>query len=190
MNNMNFKPDAPAKQKREAFDPLAELSALRLDGAMPEAWRSLAQSTVDQTREAYERAKATLDGTLDAMEKSYDAASHAAAALNRKIADIAERNIDSGFDLARSLATAKNLAEVLELQGAYWRKQFDTLLAQAEEVRSLSSHAASEVTTPIAREATKQTQTAQAQAKTVAVETAGAIKRQTAKLAEELRRAS
>jgi len=37
---------------------------------------------------------------------------------------------------AKSLAGAKNLAEVLELQGAYWRKQIDILRAQAEEVRT------------------------------------------------------
>ena len=34
-----------------------------------------------------------------------------AVALNRKIIDIAQRNINSSFDLAKSLAGAKNLAE-------------------------------------------------------------------------------
>ena len=42
----------------------------------------------------------------------------------------AQHNANSSFDLA------KNLAEVMESQGAYWRKQLDTLMAQAEEVRS------------------------------------------------------
>jgi hypothetical protein len=59
-------------------------------------------------------------------------------ALNRKIIDVADRNINSGFDLATSLARAKNLAEVMELQAAYWRKQFRNLSVQAEEVRALS----------------------------------------------------
>ena len=43
-------------------------------------------------------------------------------ALNRQIIDIAERNIDTSFDLATGLAGARNLAEVTELQAAYWRK--------------------------------------------------------------------
>ena len=34
-------------------------------------------------------------------------------ALNRKIIDIAQRNINSGFDHAKSLAGAKNLAEAI-----------------------------------------------------------------------------
>jgi hypothetical protein len=46
-------------------------------------------------------------------------------ALNRKIIDIAERNVSTRFDLAMSLAGARNLAEVMNLQADYWRKQFD-----------------------------------------------------------------
>jgi hypothetical protein len=48
----------------------------------------------------------------------------------------AQHNANSSFDLAKSLAGTKNLAEVMELQGAYWRKQLDILMAQAEEVRT------------------------------------------------------
>ena len=48
-------------------------------------------------------------------------------ALNTKIIDIAGRNIKNGFDLATGLVGAKNLAEIVELQAAYWRKQFRVL---------------------------------------------------------------
>jgi len=53
-----------------------------------------------------------------------------AAAFNHKIMDIARRNLNSGVDLANSLAGAKNLAEIVELQATYWRKQFSALTAQ------------------------------------------------------------
>jgi phasin family protein len=43
------------------------------------------------------------------------------------------------FDLAKSLAGAKNLTDMVELQTAFWRKQFGALTAQAEEVRELST---------------------------------------------------
>jgi hypothetical protein len=42
----------------------------------------------------------------------------------------------SGFDSAKSLAGAKNLSEILELQAAYWQKQLNTLPSQAEELHS------------------------------------------------------
>jgi len=63
----------------------------------------------------------------------------APVALNRKAIDIARHNINSGFGFAVSLTRAKNLAEIMELQAAYWRKQLGELAAQAGEIRTLST---------------------------------------------------
>ena len=41
--------------------------------------------------------------------------------------------------MAKSMAGAKNLAEILQLQGDYWQKLCGNLTSQAEEVRALSS---------------------------------------------------
>ena len=51
-----------------------------------------------------------------------------------------------GFDLAKSLAGAKNLTDMVELQTAFWRKQFGTLTARAEEVRELSTKVTADAT--------------------------------------------
>ena len=80
-----------------------------------------------QTREAYDRSKDALEASIATFGRSCDAAGWGAAAFNRKIIDIAQRNLNSGFDLANSLAGAKNLAEIVELQAAHWRKQFGAL---------------------------------------------------------------
>jgi hypothetical protein len=72
-----------------------------------------------------------------------------AAAFNRKIIDIAQRNVNSGFDLAKSLAGAKNLSDIAEVQAAYWRKTFATLTSQGEEVRALSTMVTAAAAEPI-----------------------------------------
>ena len=46
---------------------------------------------------------------------------------NSRSGKAAQHNTDSSFDLATSLAGAKNPAEVMEFQEAYWRKQLDIL---------------------------------------------------------------
>jgi hypothetical protein len=112
---------------------------------LPSSLQALAERNVAQTRELYERSKNTFQAVLEGMEKS----SVGAVALNRKIIDIAERNVSTGFDLAMSLAGAKNLPEVMNLQADYWRKQFANLSAQAEELRALSTRVATSVTEPI-----------------------------------------
>jgi phasin len=189
---MTFNPDAAANDKKKtgAYNPLAQFESMKFDTAIPEAMRAFAGTAVMQSREAYERAKTTLEAGLEAVERSYDAAGQAASALNRKIIDIAQQNVNSGFDLAKSLATAKNLAEIVELQGAYWRKQIETLMVQAEEVRELSVNASADVAEPIKQHATQQAEQVQALSKKVTAEAAEAIKRQASNLERELRRAS
>jgi hypothetical protein len=44
---------------------------------------------------------------------------------------IAQRNVNASFGLVRTLAAAKNLGEILDLQSTYWRNQFSALIGQA-----------------------------------------------------------
>ena len=107
---------------------------------VPDTFRVLAERNVAQTRELYERSKSTLQAVLESWQKSFGAAGQGVVALNVKMIDLAERNINTGFDLATNLASARNLAEVMELQATYWRKvlgEFQTHQAG----RALSSKA-------------------------------------------------
>jgi len=138
--NATYNPQAAADQARTTYrDMTAQLGHLGLDTAIPESVRALAEKTVAQTREAYDRSKDAFDASVTTFERSFDAAGQGATAFNRKIVDIARRNVDTSFDLAKSLAGAKNLTDIVELQAAYWRKQFDALTAQAKEVCTLST---------------------------------------------------
>jgi phasin len=119
------------------------------DAQLPEAMRALATRTIAQTRELYERSKEAFEAVVESWERTFDAAGQGALALNRKVIDITQRNINSGFDLAKSLAGAENLAEAIELQASYWRKQLGALGAQAEEVSTLSTQVTADVTEPI-----------------------------------------
>lgn len=145
-----FSPQAAAEQARDSFKKAAkEFEALTIDTTVPESVRALAEKTVNQTREAYERGKDALEEAVDALERSFDAAGQGCAAFNRKLIDIAQRNLNSGFDLAKSLAGAKNLGEIMELQSNYLRHQFDVFANQAGEIRALTTKIAADTTEPI-----------------------------------------
>jgi phasin len=139
MMSATSNPQAAADQARASYrDRTAQLGRLGLDTAIPEGVRALAEKTVAQTREACDRSMEAFDASVAAFERSFDAAGKGAATFNRKIIDIARRNVNSNFDLATSLAGAKDLYDIVKLQAAHWRKQVDALTAQAEEVRVLS----------------------------------------------------
>ena len=158
-NDRKMAPKAVAKKGRKAvaenarttyrrtavqFDQLAQTAQ------MPESVRALAEKSVAQTRELYVH---SLEAVLESWEGFVVAAGRGAVALNRKAIDIARRNINDGFRLAESLAGAKSVAEAMELQTAYWRKQVGELASQAGEMRTLSADVAAPVRTRRSRAA-------------------------------------
>ena len=138
--------DRARKNYRNVTTPLGHLG---LDPAIPEGVRDLAEKTLTRTREVYDRSMDAFDASVAAFERSFDAAGQGAAAFNRKIIDIARRNVNSSFDLATSLAGAKDLYDMVKLQAAYWRKQFGVMTAQAEEVRALSVEVTAAAAAPL-----------------------------------------
>ena len=137
-------PQTAAEQARKNYRDATTPGA-----AVPENVRAMVEKAVDQTRKVYDHSKDALDASVATLERTFDAAGQGAVAFNRKIIDIAQRNVNSGFDLAKSLAGAKNLADIAEAQAAYWRKMFAALTSQAEEVRAFSTMVTTTAAEPI-----------------------------------------
>jgi len=143
MMNTSHNPQAAADQARNRYrDVTTQLGLLGLDAAIPQGVRAIAETTVAQMRDVYDRSQDALDASIATFERSFEAAGRDATAFNRKIIALARRNADSAFDLAKSLASAKDLSEIVGLQSIYWQKQFNILSAQAQEVSALSNKVA------------------------------------------------
>ena len=128
---------AVAKRARGTYrKSAARFEEFAYDAQMPESMRALAEKSVAHTRELYVH---SFEAVLASWERFVVAAGQGTLALNRKAIDIARRNITNSFSLAESLAGAKNLAEAMELQTTYWRKQVGELASQAGEMRALST---------------------------------------------------
>ena len=122
----------------EAYrETVSQMQKLARDDT-PKTMRALAERNIAHTREAYQRSPDAFEAVLKSWERTFGATGQSAVALNHNVIDIAQRSINSGFDLAKNLVRAENLGEVMELQAAYWRNQLNTLTAQAEKIRSLS----------------------------------------------------
>ena len=136
---------ATKKARGTYFKAAAPFEDLARDTQISDPLRTFAEKSMVHTRELCER---PLEAVLKSWERFVDAG-QGAVALNRKAIEIARRNISTGFGLAMSLARAKNVAEIMELQGAYWRKQLSELAAQAGEMRSVSTKVAADVAAPL-----------------------------------------
>jgi len=122
----------PEDKASEAYCKSSNRFEGLLEIPFPQAAREFAEKTIDQTRDAYARSNRTLEAAVQTLERSFESA----AELRRNIIDIAHKNLNLGFDLAKNLANASNLSELVELQAAYWRKQFDAFTTQADETHN------------------------------------------------------
>jgi phasin len=148
--NESFNLKEATDQDRPSYrDLTAQLGLIGLDTAIPEGVRALAEKFAAQNRDTYDRCLDAFDTSVATFERSFEAAGQSATTFNRKIADIARRNVDVTFDLATSLAGVKHLADMVRLQADFWRKQFGVLAAQAEEVHALSTKVTTAAAEPI-----------------------------------------
>ncbi|MGH6737121.1 MAG: phasin family protein [Methyloceanibacter sp.] len=91
----------------------------------------------------------TAQTAVATMEKSLKAAMPVAVAVNRKLVDIAQANLNSGLELARDLVGAKTPMEMMRLHMNYWHDNAGVFQSQAQELRSLSAKLLATASEPI-----------------------------------------
>jgi phasin len=116
---------------------------------VPAAFRELAEKSVTQAKDSWEKMKAATEEATDMIEDSYANASKGAADYGLKWIEMSRANTNAAFDLATQLMTVKSLSEAVELSTAHVRKQFDALSAQTKDLTALAQKVATETTEPI-----------------------------------------
>jgi len=124
-------------------------------GEAPEAVRAYAEKSIVQLRDSYAQARQAMEDATTAMETSLDQASKGAAEFNSKVIEMAQRNVNAGFEFARKLASARTQTEAMELQAGLMREQLDSLKAQAEEIQQLGARIATDASQPIQQQVSR-----------------------------------
>lgn len=119
------------------------------ENPLPEMMRDMAEQSVTNARETYDKTKASLDEQQAAVEKSVETAVESATALNRKTLDAAQANITAGFDFVRDIMMAKTLGDVIEMQTSFARKQFDAVAEQNKDFQDILAKSVEDVSTPV-----------------------------------------
>src|SRR6266850_862713 len=115
----------------------------------PAAFRDLAERSLSQAKDNYEKMKSAAEEATGLLEETYSTASKGAADYGLKLIEVARTNTNAAFDYASELFGAKSLSEVIELSGAHARKQFEALSAQSRELATLAQKVATEAAEPI-----------------------------------------
>jgi phasin len=116
---------------------------------VPVAFREFAEKSITQARDTYAKMKSAAEDATGMVEDTYEATRENVFAFGVKALDAAKVNSDASFALAKDMFGAKTLAEIIELQTAFARQQFDTLTGQVKELQDLAQKVVTESTKPV-----------------------------------------
>ena len=116
---------------------------------IPAAFRELAEKSVSQAKETYEKMKSAAEEATDVLEDTYATASKGASDYGLKMIEAARVNTNAAFDFAGELMAAKTLSEIVELSSTHARKQFEALTQQTKELNALAQKVATDTAEPI-----------------------------------------
>jgi phasin len=116
---------------------------------IPAAFREIAEKSVSQAKETYEKMKSAAEEATDVLEGTYATASKGCSDYGLKVIEAARANTNAAFDYATQLMTVKSISEMVELSTAHTRKQFETLTAQSKELATMAQKVATETAEPV-----------------------------------------
>ena len=122
---------------------------------MSESFRQMAEKGVAQSNEAYGKFKVLADDATTAAQKSFDAMRDGMSVLSTKTLENVRANTESGAAFVEKVSKAKTFAEVLEMQGEFFRTAFERLSTQAKEVQELTAKVSEKAAAPVKAQAEK-----------------------------------
>lgn len=134
--------DAVEKGK-EAFEKGAE-----------ESFR-MANQGVSDLGQVYSGATEALETSSHAVRSSFEEIATGMSLLSGKLMEFARANTQSQLDFARDLAATRSLPELLALQSAFVRRQYDLFLVQTQELQGLATQMTEKASAPFKEQAAR-----------------------------------
>jgi len=141
-------PNATAKEKAAPKTAAKTAAPAFASLEMPAAFRDIAEKGVIQAKEAYDSYKSMAEEATDTMEDTFATINKGATDMQSKALGAAKTQFNTGFDFAEKMLGVKTLAEAIEIQSEFARKQFDTFTAQAKEFQDLASQVQADTAKP------------------------------------------
>jgi phasin family protein len=122
---------------------------------MSESMRDVAEKSLAQGSDAGEKLRSSLETATAAAQKSFDVFRDGMSTITTKAMENASANMEAGMAFIEKVSKARTFAEVLELQGHYFREAFERLSAQIKEAQEVTLRTAEKAAAPVKAEAEK-----------------------------------
>ena len=115
---------------------------------VPTQMRQFAEQSVEQAKKAVDGFLSAAHKTAVTLESQASTAQSSAKDVGQKVMGFAEQNIANSFEYAQKLVRAKDVQEVMALQQQFLASQMQAMQAQAKDLGSAATKAASDVAKP------------------------------------------
>ncbi len=144
-----------SKTAKSTATPFEAFSFPTASFEVPAAFREFAEKSASQTRDAYAKLKSASEEATGLVEETLENARDGALAIGVKAIDAAKSNSDASFALFRDMFGAKTMSEMIELQSAFARKQFEAMTEQMKELQALGEKYVTKTTGPVTEKVEK-----------------------------------
>ena len=115
---------------------------------IPSEMGNLGEQSVEQARKAFDGYMTAAQQAVGALEGQASVAQAGTKNVGKKAMTFAEQNVATSFEFAQKLVRAKDVQEVLRLQGEFVQAQMQALSEQAKELSETASKVAMEAAKP------------------------------------------
>ena len=106
-------------------------------------------TTAKAAHDTHAKFKSATDGATALLEDTFATAREGALAIGVKVLEAGKTNSDASFALVKDLFGAKTMSDVMELQSAFARKQFEAFSTQFKEFQGLTEQFVTDTTKPV-----------------------------------------
>ncbi|WP_062206889.1 phasin family protein [Aureimonas sp. AU12] len=164
----NFNSSDPAREAydtaQKTFEKMTDPAAMRdaqaamgLDPAkMTEAFRTMTERSMEQSKEAYARMKTASDQATKTLESTLENVHSGSLTLSKRAIEGMRAQAEMNYAHLEKLASARSMAEIIEMQTSFVRRQIEMVTDQAKDMQQMSQSVAKDVMQP-ARDAAKKT---------------------------------
>jgi phasin len=130
---------------------IADVFAFPAMDAAPYAdqFRTFAEQGMAKSKEAYDQVKTSMEDAQKTVETTVETAQKHGSKVSLTTINMMRANTEAGFAHLEKLIGAKTVAEALELQSAFLRKQTELAVDQAKEFQTVSKDAFDALSAPV-----------------------------------------
>jgi len=117
-------------------------------GKFAESFRDFAEKSAKQSKDTYAKLKAAAEDAGKTVETTVQTVQAGTVELGLKAIDALRTNAENSLSHMEALLTVKSVAEFVELQTAFLRKQAETTVEQAKLLQDATKKVAEDVAKP------------------------------------------